>query len=115
MKQIVVAMLLMLVTLAGCQPAERTTSSSFWLKQQGAPADTAVIFMHGVLGGSKETWKSPSGIEGWPDIVLNDPQMIRADVLSVGYRSEPLREASNIEEIAVRTLRSIRDEGVFKN
>lgn len=101
--------------LSGCGGDKATESSSYWLKQAGEHPRTVVVFIHGVLGDSRTTWGGTQDGQGWPEIVFSDPSMPKADVLSVGFRSKPVSEGSNIEEIAVRTLSSIQDEGVFKD
>lgn len=102
-------------SLLGCGDKASTSSTSYWIKQSGERPKTVVVFIHGVLGDSRTTWASEEGKPGWPEIVLSDPLMPRSDVLAVGFRSGPVQEASNIEEVAVRTLGFIEDEGVFKD
>jgi pimeloyl-ACP methyl ester carboxylesterase len=102
---------------SGCKnvdPPEKE-SATYLIAHKGAtPSKSLVVFVHGVMGDSRETWASTGDADGWPGLLFRDPNAPQTDVLSLGYRSRALSEASNVEEIAVRTLRSLQDNGLFK-
>ncbi|WBM69342.1 DUF4384 domain-containing protein [Buttiauxella sp. WJP83] len=112
MKSLIIIVMIAL-SLLGCHGTD-VSSDSYWLKQPGDRSKTVIIFIHGVLGDSHETWATGTGKPEWPDIVFNDKQLQPVDVYAVGYKSGPLARTSNIEEIAVSMLRSIEDEQIFK-
>lgn len=108
-----IIIVLITLSLFSCNSTD-TNSSSYWLKQPDNKSRTVIIFIHGVLGDSHKTWTVGTGKSGWPDIVFNEKKLQPVDIFAVGYKSEPLAKASNIEEIAVRTLQSLKDEEIFK-
>jgi len=102
--------------LQGCDkstPQVPPPSESYWVKSPRPDPRTAIVFVHGVMGDSRGTWLAPGAAAGWPALVSQDPDLPSVDVLSLGYRSPPIGSASNIEEIAVRSLRDLRDQGLF--
>lgn len=107
--------------LQGCEKSSSTQgasappSASYWIKSSRPDARTAIVFVHGVMGDSRTTWLAPGAEAGWPVLVSRDPALPSVDVLAVGYRSTSIGAASNVEEIAVRSLRALRDEGLFAN
>jgi len=106
------------VMLQGCdkRPAPRASppnSVSYWLKSSRPDAHTAIVFVHGVMGDSSSTWRAPGAAAGWPELIRKEPALPPVDVLALGYQSPPIGAASNIEEIAVRSLRALRDDGLF--
>ena len=105
--------LALIFLVAGCNQAPPPAPDTYWLKSEKTGVRTVLVFVHGVLGDSHGTWTAEGVAGGWPGLVIRDAQMVPADVLAVGYKSQPLSEASNIEEIAVRTLQVVKDEGVF--
>lgn len=115
MRSILLLCLLFLMSpIGGCGPGA-VDSKTYRVSHDGNSTKALVVFIHGVMGDAKETWASAGDPDGWPGIVVRDPKMPAVDALSLGYRSEPLNASSNIEEIAVRTLQSLQDEGVFNN
>jgi pimeloyl-ACP methyl ester carboxylesterase len=105
------------VCLGGCgkssNEAPPPESASYWLKSSRTAPRTAIVFVHGVMGDSRATWLAPNGATGWPELMEKDPELPSVDVLALGYRSPPIGRASNIEEIAVRSLGAIKDAGLF--
>ncbi len=76
----------------------------------------AIIFIHGVMGDAKTTFKSDSNILSWPEMLAIDPTLgAKLRVLSLAYQSGPLQQTSNIHEIATRLSSRIIDKGVFKH
>lgn len=114
----IIASLCAIFCLGGCgkPPSNETPpseSATYWLKSSRSAPHTAIVFVHGVMGDSRATWLAPGGATGWPELVEKDPELPSLDVLALGYRSPPIGSASNIEEIAVRSLGAIRDARLF--
>jgi pimeloyl-ACP methyl ester carboxylesterase len=94
-------------------PASESPSVSRWVKSSRPSARTVVVFIHGVMGDAHTTWRASANSVGWPELLGRDTSLPSLDVLSLGYRSPLISKASTIEEIAVRSLRQLRDDGVF--
>ncbi|MDR4470346.1 MAG: hypothetical protein MRJ68_18950 [Nitrospira sp.] len=72
-----------------------------------------IVFVHGVFGDPSLTWTNQSGVS-WPDLVEQDKQFQHFRVATYRYESLYLQRTSSINEIAVRMLRQLEDEGVFE-
>ena len=53
----------------------------------------AIIFIHGVMGDAKTTFKSDSNILSWPEMLASDTTLgAKLRVLSLAYQSGPLQQ-----------------------
>nr|WP_267875373.1 alpha/beta fold hydrolase [Telluria cellulosilytica] len=99
--------------LTGCTRSV-DSSPSYGVRSAANRERAAVVFIHGVMGDARATWASPSDPDGWPGLVARDPKLA-LDTYSIGYRTTKITAASNIEEISVRLLQRIHDQGLFAN
>ncbi|WP_082625136.1 hypothetical protein [Paraburkholderia caribensis] len=95
--------------------AEERTSESYFVYATGEKAKSLVIFVHGVLGDSHETWRRTPNGPGWPELLVKDPTRPSTDSLSIGFKSAPLSSSSNIEELANRVSQMLIDQGIFEH
>lgn len=68
----------------------------------------AVVFVHGILGDQKITWRRQNGPESFDSLAASDPLLTDYDAFLFGYRSKPWR-GSRIELLA-KHLRTGLDE-----
>ncbi|WP_426055778.1 alpha/beta fold hydrolase [Janthinobacterium sp. PSPC2-1] len=103
------------VALLACdQSSPGTPNPDLSFSAVGGPARTLVVFVHGILGNASTTFKAQSAQQGWPELLARDPAIAEPiDVISLGYASDPLQRASNINEIATRLRSKLDQEDVF--
>lgn len=105
--------LLTFIIFSGCEKTPEKISESLWYPNK-TETNSVVIFVHGVMGDSIETWRPSSSSQGWPQLLTSDDDMPNVDVLSVGYRSKPLERSQNIEELSNSIMQALQDRSVFK-
>lgn len=94
---------LVLILLCACGKGPTVPNEDIERPADGA--HVAVVFVHGILGHASNTFAA-EGQQPWPEWLATDPKLTApVHVLSLAYASEPLQQASNIQEIATR-LRS---------
>lgn len=103
------------LVLAGCQPIEPvSTNFDHEYRSSHGNERTAVVFIHGILGDSEKTFKSEHAQLSWPQMLADDSSIGRpVRSISLGYRSGPVSQASNIHEIATRLQTRLRDKRIF--
>ncbi|HEY6880509.1 MAG TPA: hypothetical protein VI299_20940, partial [Polyangiales bacterium] len=68
---------------------------------RAAAATTAIVFVHGVMGDSKTTWKNGETNAYWPQLVRDDTRAFgRADVFTYEYASRMLSASPKIFQVA---------------
>ena len=107
--------------MAGCatdigkEPARGSFNETAPLKVRGnTESGKIIIFVHGIFGDSRSTWTNESGTS-WQDMILGDQAFGETAVGTVEYDSPLLSRTSGIEEVAIRILRILEDEGIFRN
>jgi predicted alpha/beta hydrolase family esterase len=113
-----VASVCLVAMTAACQPGssqpvpEAPPVASLFIRQ--VPGATGiVVFVHGVLGDPRTTWRNKANAS-WPELLEKDADFKSDDIYLVGYSSPALKGASNIEEIAQRVSQQLIDQNVFK-
>lgn len=102
--------------LSACnRGSSETPNPDLSFSAAGSSVRTLVVFVHGILGNASTTFKAPSAQQGWPELLARDPAIAEPiDVISLGYASDPLQRASNINEIATRLRSKLEeDQNVF--
>jgi pimeloyl-ACP methyl ester carboxylesterase len=61
--------------------------------------ETAVVFVHGVLGDLRSTFTADNGTF-WPDLLKTDPLFKDVDIYTYGYRSEFFSKGLSIKQLA---------------
>lgn len=74
------------------------TASSIWVSRADAH-DTAVIFVHGILGDVRSTFTSRSGVF-WPDLLKTDPLFKDANIYTYGFDSKLWEKGLRIKQLA---------------
>lgn len=115
---LLVPMLLASLAIAGCAPrnaaplgAPQPPTSEFVKKSEDSYR--VIVFVHGVFGDSRSTWKNSRAEKSWPEMIASDPDFNTFDVYSVGFNSPYLGRSSNIVEIAGRVRERLFREGIF--
>lgn len=75
---------------------------------QGSHADRAVVFVHGFLGDSVNTWSVPGAAESFPDLLASDPRLADHDVFLFHYVTKDLRPPA-IDNIVVQLRFAIKE------
>lgn len=108
------ACLTVAIIIASCSALTDQAPSTGALSFLSMPESSQklIVFVHGVFGDPSLTWTNPSGVS-WPDLIKNDEKFLSFTVAAYRYDTPLLHRSSGIEEIAVRLLRQLEDEGVF--
>jgi len=110
--------LLTAVVVSGCGGRNRNAPSgpgpatSQFIKKSD-DSYRVMVFIHGVFGDSRSTWKHSAAEKSWPEMIAADPTFNTFDVYSVGFNSPYLGRGSNIVEIAGRVRDQLIRDGVF--
>jgi pimeloyl-ACP methyl ester carboxylesterase len=72
--------------------------SPIWVSRADA-RDTAVIFVHGIMGDLRGTFTSRSGVF-WPDLLKTDPLFKDADIYTYGFSSTLWEKGLDIKQLA---------------
>ena len=96
------------LSTAGAQGA------SYLAEVCNASKETALIFVHGVLGDSTETWTSHRTGKYWPDLVCGDDRF-NVDVYIYDFYSSLSGNQFSIGEIATNLGAHIAERGGFKD
>src|SRR6266478_1543020 len=59
----------------------KSNQNNVWYKETNSP--TAIVFVHGILGDSRDTWlysRNSQPVQYWPDLLANDPAFARVGV-----------------------------------
>lgn len=97
----------------GCNKNAGVVPESHYVKGPGQKK--LIIFVHGIIGDMDNTWINQKTHASWPDLVARDSDLKDFDVYVYGYSSPPLGQASDIEEIAHRLGKQLKDGKVFAN
>jgi hypothetical protein len=61
-----------------------------------------IVFVHGVTGNAKETWTNRESKAYWPELIRSDERFSSANVWVFSYSSPKIRNAQNVEELALK-------------
>lgn len=74
-----------------------------------------IVFVHGVVGDSRDTWTNAQTGSYWPALVRDDSTFSDANVWVFGYSSPKVEKAQNIEELARKLGDELRAQDVFES
>jgi pimeloyl-ACP methyl ester carboxylesterase len=75
--------------------------------------DSVIIFVHGVLGDSRDTWTNTSTNAYWPSLMKNDPYFNGFDIFVVDYPSDFLQSSYTVDELVEVMRRDFDSAGIF--
>jgi len=103
------------LVLSACfSAAHAANPTSYFVKGPTANHKKIVIFVHGLLGDSTNTWTNPTNGAYWPKLIADDPDFQQYDVYAYGYSSPAIKEASTISNVATRMAQQLRDRRIFQ-
>ncbi len=76
-------------------------------------ADTAIVFVHGIFGGSIGTWTNSETGAYWPKLLLDDPAFNNADVYVYSYASPYLGASYTIDELIENMRLNLDNDEIF--
>ncbi len=77
-------------------------------------ADTVIVFVHGVFGGSVGTWKNPQNGAYWPNLLADDKTFKNTDVYVYSYSSPYLGPSYTIDELIENMRLNLDNDEVFQ-
>jgi pimeloyl-ACP methyl ester carboxylesterase len=77
-------------------------------------ADTVIVFVHGIFGGSIGTWTNSQTGAYWPNLLLDDPTFNAADVYVYSYASPYLGPSYTIDELFENMRLILDNDEVFQ-
>ena len=87
--------------ILGCTPAVACDDSlGGWVKPFVEDSNTVVIFVHGLQGHPRETWKSKDAKLSWPCMLRGDAAFEYANFYLYGYDAEIWTKQPTIEDLA---------------
>ena len=113
-----VASMLAVLALASCHVSKPTLAPSAEVSDtEFVRADShgkkLIIFIHGVFGSLRDTWRNPTTNSYWFDLMKEDPAFSGMDILLLGYRSPFWSRGMTLEEVSTALLQELTDEHVF--
>lgn len=89
-------------------------SCFYWKETSSEPNEKLVIFVHGVLSTSANTWGDVNTGNTWPELVRGDDNFKHYDIYLMNYRSTYITSAPNIYQIAKLELERLKNRDIFK-
>lgn len=86
---------------------------SFFVRQGKRPR--VIVFVHGVIGGPRETWTNGSTKEFFPDLVVKNRTFDDADVYVFGFPSRIRGSTLNIDQLSELLHQRLELTGITKN
>lgn len=83
-------------------------SQSHYIRRQNA--DTVIVFVHGIFGGSVGTWTNPDSRAYWPQMLADDPAFQSPDVYVYAYSSPYVGHSYAVDEL-IENMRLILSNG----
>jgi pimeloyl-ACP methyl ester carboxylesterase len=109
---IVIAGIGTVILLVGCS-THKPPLDPISYHQERESALNLIVFIHGFTGDAIQTWTNQESNISWMKLIEDDERLQDFKVMNVGYDT-PLRgPSSTIEQIAMRLLGQLKDEGVF--
>ncbi len=81
---------------------------------RGPESAKMIVFIHGLFGDGKSTWRNDHSKTYWPDMIVKDQDFNGYDVYVVNYVTPFISRTSTIEEVATQTLQQLEDEDIFR-
>lgn len=125
MKKASIACVLLLVSaFKFCEPKPAPSSSSAPATQPGdfgrpnyvrrTNADTVIVFVHGVFGGSVGTWTNQQTKAYWPNLILDDDSFKNTDVYVYSFSTPYLAQSYTIDELIENMRLIFASDEVFQ-
>src|ERR1700709_1703838 len=74
---------------------------------------SVIVFMHGVLGDAKSTWKNSSTGAFWPEIVKTDPEFAGYDIYVYDFPTKLLSRSMSVPELAEDLRLELENAKIF--
>lgn len=89
------------------------SESTFLIQRDGNTR--VVVFIHGVFGDLRDTWRSPATKRLFPEMLAEDADLGGLDVYLTSFASPYLAHAMTLEEVTSNLYQRLWDDGVFTN
>jgi pimeloyl-ACP methyl ester carboxylesterase len=73
-----------------------------------------IVFVHGVIGNSIETWTNATTKAYWPLMMANDDAFSNSDIFVFGYTTKEFGISLSINELAEQMRRTLEAKGIDK-
>ncbi|OHD85619.1 MAG: hypothetical protein A3I60_05785 [Sulfuricurvum sp. RIFCSPLOWO2_02_FULL_43_45] len=77
-------------------------------------SDSIIVFVHGLNGGSNETWTNPNNHISWQSLVHNDERFKNYSIYNVSYNTTFFSNSLNLYELSENIKETLESDGVFK-
>ena len=120
---VVCGLLACLLLAAGCPNHTPSSSPPATQEQEFGPshyirrtnADTVIVFVHGIFGGSIGTWTNSETHAYWPNLLLDDPAFKGADVYVYSYSTPYFGPSYTIDELIENVRLVLENDEVFQS
>lgn len=93
------------------EPGADSTQSRYVRRQN---ADTVIVFVHGIFGGSVGTWTNTDSGAYWPQMVADDSTFQNPDVYVYSYSSPYISHSYAIDELIENMRLVLSNDEVFQ-
>ncbi|MDD2736664.1 MAG: alpha/beta hydrolase [Desulfuromonadaceae bacterium] len=95
-------------------PTQIKTFSSGWVRRQNQN-NSVIVFVHGVIGNSKDTWFNKKTSSYWPQLIAGDSDFLGVNLYAYEYNSPLIGKALSISSLASEMNERLIADGVLSH
>ncbi len=112
-----IMLLIYMLTFLGCnsqvKPNDKIKRKTSYYTVQNS-GTSIIVFVHGFLGNSLDTWKNEDTNISWQTLIENDEQFNKFSIYNVNYPTEFIGNSLNINELGTYLQDTLESDNVFK-
>jgi pimeloyl-ACP methyl ester carboxylesterase len=116
---VILLKIILLISVTGCAHHTYSTSSgtmaSHYVLAKQERKNTAIVFVHGVVGESESTWTNDITRAYWPKLLANDPDFDDANVYVFQYPSTTFEKSLTVNEVSELMRSRLQADGVLQH
>jgi len=93
-------------------PPKPWETESFYI-DYSADRNSVVVFVHGIFGDSRTTWKATNGFV-WPEALRHDPNILPVNVFVYSFPSPYLGRSFTLDDLVNDLNFKLEVNGIFK-
>jgi pimeloyl-ACP methyl ester carboxylesterase len=119
--RVLCAISVIIIIFTGCasqyksvESLNETQASSGWVRKELLNT-SVIVFVHGVVGNSKDTWLNEETGSYWPKLILNDPDFHETNIYTYEYGTPSIGNALSVSQLATEMKIRLLSDGVLNH